>query len=78
MRHIKGSTMAKTMLGLAVMVGLSACGVTGASEGVVCSRLSGPVDRLSDALVAHPEIPEAVGAAGTDVVIITQSGCSES
>ena len=75
MRHIKGSAMAKTMLGLAVMIGLSACGVTGASEGVVCSRLSGPVQELSDALAGHPGTPEAVGEAGTEVVIIAQSGC---
>lgn len=65
------------MLALAAVAGLSACGAIEASEGVVCSRLSGPVERLSDALLAHPDTPDPVGEAGTDVVIIAQAGCGE-
>ena len=75
MRHTNGSAMAKTMLALVATTGLSGCFATGTSEGVVCSRLSGPVQELSDALAGHPGTPEAVGEAGTEVVIIAQSGC---
>ena len=61
---------------LALSIGLSACAATvPVSEGALCSRLAGPLAKLSDGLAAHPETPPAVGEAGTDVVIVGQAGC---
>lgn len=66
--------MLKTTLAIAALTGLPAFCAIGDSE-VVCEQLEAPVQALSDALVANPNTPRAVGIAGAEVVIITQGGC---
>lgn len=44
------------------------------TEGI-CGGLRGPVGALENALLAHPETPDAVGEAAVDVIIARDAGC---
>jgi hypothetical protein len=66
--------MRSRILGLLALTGASGC-VTVASPDAVCEGLRSPVASLEHALLAHPETPDPVGEAGTDVVIGYDAGC---
>ena len=73
---MNGLTMRCAVL-MALATGMTACSVTApVSDSALCSRLAGPLAKLSDGLASHPETPDAVGEAATDVVIVGQSGCA--
>lgn len=55
------------------LLGTTGC-VTATSEGV-CLGLLPDVAALEKALLANPQTPDAVGEAGTDVVIGFGAGC---
>ena len=62
------------LLALAALLGATGCVSTTTSEGL-CLGLGPPGAALERALLAHPETPDAVGEAGTDVVIGFDAGC---
>ena len=45
------------------------------SDSALCAGLDRPVSDLRLGLEAHPETPQAVGEAGTDVVLGFEAGC---
>lgn len=59
---------------LAAVLGLTAC-APAANDAGICAGLSATTAELRAALEAHPETPDAVGEAGTDVVIGLEAGC---
>lgn len=61
---------------LLTVVGLTGCS-TAVSDVALCSGLKRPVAALRGALMAHPDTPQAVGEAGTRVVLLTEAGCDE-
>lgn len=58
------------------LLGVSAC-MPVASDDALCGALGGRIDGLAEALIAHPETPDPVGEAGTDVVLGFEGGCNE-
>lgn len=63
----------RTLILLSV-IGLSGC-VETVSDSAVCAGLKPSVAQLRGALERHPETPQAVGEAGTRVVLLTEAGC---
>lgn len=59
---------------LMAALGLTGC-VKPASEPGLCAGLRRPVADLRTGLERHPETPEDVGEAGTDVVLGFEAGC---
>ena len=60
---------------LPIALGLTGCSATVSTSGL-CAGLSRPVGELRGALVSNAaETPEAVGEAGTDVVLGLEAGC---
>ncbi|GHE88373.1 hypothetical protein GCM10016455_05630 [Aliiroseovarius zhejiangensis] len=59
---------------IVTLIGVTGC-ATRASEPGLCAGLRPHVAALSDALAAHPNTPDPVGEAGTDVVIGFGAGC---
>lgn len=59
---------------IVTVFGLTAC-VRPAPDSAVCAGLNRPVSELRRGLEAHPETPQAVGEAGTDVVLGFEAGC---
>lgn len=57
---------------LVAALGLTGCAAI-QSDAALCQAL--PVEALATALLAHPETPDPVGEAGTDVVIGWRAGC---
>lgn len=59
---------------------MAACGLTACaprvSDSALCAGLNRPVIELRTGLEAHPETPQAVGEAGTDVVLGFEAGCA--
>lgn len=68
--------MQRNALLLVAALGMTGCAATTNDAGV-CLGLRGDVSALRTALLAHPETPEAVGQAGTDVVIGFRAGCGK-
>jgi hypothetical protein len=66
--------MRSRILALVALAGLTGC-VKPISDTGVCLGLARDVAALRAALVRHPETPDAVGEAGTDVVIGFGAGC---
>lgn len=60
------------------LAGMTACAPIPASvEAGLCIGLGPHVSALERALLAHPETPQPVGEAGTDVVIGYDAGCRD-
>lgn len=60
-----------------ICLGLSACSAP-TSDAAFCTspEFKGAVGDLREGLEAHPETPQAVGEAGTDVVLGYEAGCT--
>ena len=56
------------------VIGLTGCS-TNVSDSAICAGLNRPVSDLRNALESHPDTPEPVGEAGTDVVLGFEAGC---
>lgn len=68
--------MRNVLLLLAAAVGISACAARGSAEdSALCLGLGRDARALHAALLAHPQTPQAVGEAGTDLVIAFAAGC---
>lgn len=74
----RGNALTKPLKILAVTaaLGMTGCVGTGTSDSGLCAGLRGSVNALEAGLLAHPETPDAVGEAGTDVVIGYNAGCA--
>lgn len=59
---------------LTAALGLTGCVATVSPTGI-CAGLQRPVADLRGALEANPDTPQAVGEAGTDVVLGFEAGC---
>ncbi len=57
------------------VLGMTSC-LGNVSEPGICAGLDRPVAELRRGLEAHPETPQAVGEAGTDVVLGFEAGCN--
>ena len=57
-----------------IVLGVSGC-LGSVSDSALCAGLDRPVSDLRLGLEAHPETPQAVGEAGTDVVLGFEAGC---
>lgn len=60
---------------IVIALGTTACKMT-VPDSAVCAGLGRPVADLRRGLEAHPETPQAVGEAGTDVVLGFEAGCA--
>lgn len=61
---------------LAAVLGTTGCETASRSDSAFCDYpFKGYVADLRASLEAHPETPNAVGEAGTDVVIGHEGGC---
>lgn len=64
-----------------ILISLIALGTTGCvasvSDSAICAGQNRPIAALRAAMTAHPETPEAVGEAGTRVVLRHEAGCGE-
>jgi hypothetical protein len=67
--------MHRRMLVLVLAIGVSGCTGQGATDAGICIGLGRDIARLRTALETHPETPDAVGEAATDVVIGHEAGC---
>lgn len=64
-------------IALLAVAGLTACNQPVSNSGL-CAGLSRPVTALRGALIANAaQTPEAVGEAGTDVVLGFNAGCAQ-
>lgn len=59
---------------IVIALGTTACSPR-AIDSAVCAGLDRPVSDLRSALLGNPQTPQAVGEAGTDVVIGFEAGC---
>lgn len=59
---------------LMAALGTSGCVATVSQPGI-CAGLKRPVADLRAGLERHPDTPQAVGEAGTDVVLGFEAGC---
>ena len=64
------------LLLLMAVLGLTACTEPVPSKSGICAGLQRPVGDLRKSLEANPQTPQAVGEAGTDVVLGFEAGCS--
>lgn len=63
------------LLLLTAALGLTGCAMP-VSDSAICVGLDRPVTLLRSSLESHPETPQAVGEAGTDVVLGFEAGCA--
>lgn len=61
---------------IVIALGTTGC-VRPVSDSAVCAGLAVPVSDLRRGLEAHPDTPQAVGEAGTDVVLGFEAGCRQ-
>lgn len=67
--------MPRNLLVLLAVIGVSACNGPDATDAGICFAQGADVAALRLALETHPETPDAVGEAGTNVVIGFEAAC---
>lgn len=58
----------------AALLGMTGCATTPVGNDGLAAGMRAPVAALERALLDHPETPDAVGEAGTDVVVAYRAG----